>query len=392
MTKTQLKQQTKKALKIIYLMVLILALTTALPLYIQSNFLEQFVSMSFVSLFFVIANIATFLSILLFPRWVKKLSNYFLAIVITVLGIISLAALAFVNQIALVLLFFTISTVVSALIWINMDLFLEAFSDNANTGKIRTIFLTFLNIGWIMAPMLSSYLVNVGGYGLTYLIAAIVLIPFLMILIKNKERINKKVEFDKLDLHGTFIGMWKNVNIRGIFAISFLYKVYGSALVIYIPIYLHHTIGLDWAVLGIIFSVMLTPFLLIELPAGVLADKLWGEKEMLTFGFFVIISSLLLFFFTTSTSVLVWALLLFLSRVGSAFLESMSETYFFKIVDIENLNTINMFRTTSPLGYLVGSIIGAVISFTLPVQYVFLFLAILMLSGFYYIYIIKDTK
>jgi hypothetical protein len=70
----------------------------------------------------------------------------------------------------------------------------------------------------------------------------------------------------------------------------------------------------------------------------------------------------------------------------------MSETYFFKIVDIENLNTINMFRTTSPLGYLVGSIIGAVISFTLPVQYVFLFLAILMLSGFYYIYIIKDTK
>ncbi len=105
-----------------------------------------------------------------------------------------------------------------------MDLFLEAFSDNANTGKIRTIFLTFLNIGWIMAPMLSSYLVNVGGYGLTYLIAAIVLIPFLMILIKNKERINKKVEFDKLDLHGTFIGMWKMINIRGIFAISFYIK------------------------------------------------------------------------------------------------------------------------------------------------------------------------
>jgi len=102
--------------------------------------------MSFVSLFFVIANIATFLSILLFPYWVKKISNYFLAI-ITVLGIISLAALAFFEQTALILMFFTISTVVYALIWINMDLFLESFSNNADTGKIRTIFLTFLNTG-----------------------------------------------------------------------------------------------------------------------------------------------------------------------------------------------------------------------------------------------------
>jgi len=51
-----------------------------------------------------------------------------------------------------------------------------------------------------------------------------------------------------------------------------------------------------------------------------------------------------------------------------------------------------MLRTTSPFGYLVWSLIGAIISTTLPIQYVFLFLAILMLTGFYYIYIIKDTK
>jgi len=113
------------------------------------------------------------------------------------------------------------------------------------------------------------------------------------------------VEFDKLNLHSAFMVMWKNINVRGIFLISFLYKVYLSCLVIYIPIYLHQNIGLNWSVLGIIFSVMLIPFLLIELPAGILADKLWGEKEILTYGFFVAISSLLLFFFTTTTSLLI---------------------------------------------------------------------------------------
>jgi hypothetical protein len=70
----------------------------------------------------------------------------------------------------------------------------------------------------------------------------------------------------------------------------------------------------------------------------------------------------------------------------------MRESYFFKIVDIENLQIINLFRTTRPLGYLIGSAIGAIITWFLPLKFVFIFVAVIMLIGFYYIYSIKDTR
>ena len=50
-------------------------------------------------------------------------------------------------------------------------------------------------------------------------------------------------------------------------------------MVIYTPIYLHEHIGLPWSDIGIIFTIMLLPFVLFEFPAGKLADGKWGEKE-----------------------------------------------------------------------------------------------------------------
>jgi len=72
--------------------------------------------------------------------------------------------------------------------------------------------------------------------------------------------------------------------------------------------------------------------------------------------------------------------------------EAMRETYFFKIVDVENLNIINLFRTTGPLGYLFGSALGAIVAWVLPIQYLFLITSMVLLASFYYIHMLKDTR
>jgi predicted MFS family arabinose efflux permease len=62
------------------------------------------------------------------------------------------------------------------------------------------------------------------------------------------------------------------------------------------------------------------------------------------------------------------------------------------MVDIEDLDMINLFRVSGPLGYLLGATIGGLVSAFLPIQFIFLFVAVILLAGFYYIYILEDTK
>ncbi len=385
-------KQTSKSLKILYLLGLLLAISSALPSYIQSSFLEGFVSVSLVGLFFVMANVVGLFSILIFPYWIRKMNNYSVSIIVLLIVFLSLIGLGSATSVASLFIFFIISSASLSLVWINMDLFVESFSRNQSTGKTRTLYFTFLNLGWIISPMITGFLINTNGYNLVYFAAAFMILPFLWILIKNKKLLAKKPDYKKLNLIKTLTSLWKNHNLRGIFVLAFLLQVFYSSAVIFIPLYLHQTIGFDWSTLGLMFSIMLVPFVLLELPAGILADKYWGEKEILTIGFFILILSLVLFYITKSTSPIIWALLLFLSRVGASLVEAMRETYFFKIVDVENLNIINLFRTTGPLGYLFGSALGAIVAWVLPIQYLFLITSMVLLASFYYIHMLKDTR
>ena len=137
---------------------------------------------------------------------------------------------------------------------------------------------------------------------------------------------------------------------------------------------------------------MLIPFIIFEIPAGTLADKYWGEKGLLFVGISVLIASVLLFFIVDSRSILVWGFILFFSRFGAAITESMRETYFFKKVDANDVGQINFFRSSTPLGYLIGTGLGVIILKFYAVEYIFLFSALILSLGYIFIYHIKDTK
>ena len=62
------KKSKKLPLLVVYFLGFILSVATALPAYLQSNFLGQFVSIKMVSLFFIVANIVAILSITFSPN------------------------------------------------------------------------------------------------------------------------------------------------------------------------------------------------------------------------------------------------------------------------------------------------------------------------------------
>ena len=90
---------------------------------------------------------------------------------------------------------------------------------------------------------------------------------------------------------------------------------------------------------------MLIPYVLIEYPAGWIADRFIGDKEFMFVGFLIAGASLASISLLTPTSSLFLILcILVMSRAGGALIESMTEGHFFRRVSEKDINSISVFR------------------------------------------------
>jgi len=382
----------KNNLNILFVMAFFLALAGALPAYIQSSYLETFVGLSAVNWFFIIANSISILAILFFPRLIKKLGNYLTTGFVSLLFLASLLGMGLTTNIFLIFLFFITLQISINLIWINMDIFVENFSNNSTTGQTRTIYFTVINLAWIISPSLAAWIIDLQGYAGSFLMSALLIIPFIIIFLLKAKKIKSSITYSHSSFTKSLKEMYQNHNLRGIFWLAMLLNVFFNATTVFIPIYLNRVVGFTWVELGLMFSIMLLPFLFIEIPAGIIADKYLGEKEMLALGYLIMIICLCLFFTSNSVNFWFWTALLFVSRIGAALVEAMRESYFFKNVCAKDVEKINIFRTTIPIGYLFGSLLSLVVLIFLPMSYIFPITAIILCSAFPFLAIIKDTR
>ena len=381
-----------KPLYTLYALGVVLAISAALPAYVQSNYLASFISLQAIGYLLITANASSLIAILLFPGLIKAISNPLTTKIVLIAYGLSLLGLAAANSAFLAVISLVLFIISSNLVWINMDIFIESLSKNSSTGRTRTIYLTFINAGWIFSPLLSSYLITKGNYNLVFLAAAALVAPILAVLSAQSKNIQAPVNYDKKPLWPVVTRMFKDKNRRSIFMISFLLQLFYSSAVIYIPFHLLNNLGMDYQVLGPIFSLMLVPFLIIEIPAGIMADKYWGEKEMLITGLLIVSASLFFFYYIDQPIAWLWALVLFFSRIGAALVEAMRESYFFKIVDAKDLIDINLFRTAGPLAYIFGSGLALITLYFLPLNFLFLLLGLIVLSGLTFAMTLRDTK
>ena len=163
-------------------------------------------------------------------------------------------------------------------------------------------------------------------------------------------------------------------------------------MVVYSSIYLHETIGFGWEEIAIILTIMLIPFVLFTYPLGRLADRKYGEKEIMAVGFGIMgVATIILAFFDIK-SIAVWAILLFITRMGAAAVEIMLETYFFKTVSARDSAVLGMFRITRPIGNFIAPLItGAGLLLTTNAN-LFVIIGMIALVGLYPALTIRDTK
>lgn len=375
----------------LYIVGFLFAIFSALPTYINSSFLEDAVGDRSVGTLYALGSLVSFVAFLSIARILRRIGDYRLTLSLLIVSGIATAILAIVPHPIAIALAFIVAFASIAIIAFDLDIFLEHSARNAETGRVRGAFFTWANIGWVISPIISGFLLERYGFHGLYLIVASLVIPTMLVLTFGLRRFrDPRYHYEPFSLEVR--EAWRDRNLRASCIIHFILQFFYAWMIIYTPIYLHETIGFDWQTIGIMFSVMLIPFVVVGRPLGALADKFIGEKELIITGCAVAGISTLAIAFTTDHNAILWGAILFATRIGASTIEIMTDTYFFKQVSSRGAHLIGFYRSMRPLSYLIAPLIATILLGVLDLPALFVILGFLMLYGIRYAVILEDTK
>ncbi|GMQ95158.1 MAG: hypothetical protein BMS9Abin13_270 [Patescibacteria group bacterium] len=384
-------QYSFNTLHVIYAMGFLFALSLAIPLYVNSTFLSEYVPEQWVGALYIAGSLLTIFWLAVIPAILRRFGNYKTTAFLMLLGMVLTLGLGFSKSLILIAPIFIVYSALLSIIFFTLDVFLESYSTDDKTGRIRGISLTMINVAILISPAIAGLTLTNGDYWKIYSLATFFMFAVLTLLVIRFRKF-KDPHYENIPFGDTLKQMYRNKDVYRIFMASLLLRFFFAWMVIYTPIYLHEYIGFAWNQIGIMFTIMLLPYVLFELPAGRLADTKWGEKEFLSAGFVILAITSASLAFITSASFLLWAGALFATRIGASIVEVMTESYFFKHIGAADTNTLGLYRNARPIAYILAPLGATAFLYVFDFRYLFLALGLVMLMGLRYSLTLKDTK
>ncbi|MFA6999552.1 MAG: MFS transporter [Candidatus Paceibacterota bacterium] len=373
-------------IKRMYVLSFIFTLHISISAYISSIFLTGIMKESFIGVLYTLASLLTLILLTKSSNILKNLGNKRLTLLFLLVNMIALVGLITSSNPYIVGASFILFTTTNTLVFFCIDIFIEHFGDPQTIGKTRGLYLTIVNLAWMLSPCIAVLLITrEGGYKAIFTLAFFMVIAMTIGLVLSVRTFEDKI-YKKTPFLETYKFLKTNHHMLAIVMINFILQFFFSWMVVYTPIYLYNHLLFSWNQIGIMFTVMLAPFIILGLPIGNLIDKYhFNKRTLLYIGFIIIIISTLSIAFITTRSIALWALVLFMTRVGASIIETTSETYFFTHVTEEDSYLLGIFRDMNPVAYIIAPILASLIFLALPVKYLFIILSIILAVGFYYI-------
>lgn len=379
-----------KKLHFINITSFLMGFNASLLAYITSSYLKEILGTDNVGVIYLLAYLIILLLLLHLHKIIYIFGKSFVLHVSIMLKIISIVGLILFPVSFVGIWFLILYTIAGTLSWTILGSIVESFSTDRESGRIRGLHLSITNIGFIMGPILSAQLLNKYSFDGVFIASLMVYVIILIFNLTFIRRTNHKFS-KKINARELIKKVIKRKNIMRIFYVSFTLEFFYALMLIYSPLYLLEK-GFTWEQLGVAFTIMLIPFVVVQYPAGLIADKKTGEKEFLLFSFFILGISTLLFYFSDSKDIMVWAMILFLGRLGAALVEILRESYFFKRIDGNDVDIIDFFNTSRPIAYIVATAISSVLLLFSSTASVFLVLAVVCFSAIYPTFKLADNK
>ena len=364
----------------------------ALVSYINSSMLGQFVSANIVSVLFATGSALSIILTLCAPTLMRRFGTLRFSISLFILSGTLLWILGTTVLQPVLLIGFVLYFALNACVLYSLDIFIEHHSTNSDTGKIRGLALTINNLGWIGMPVLVGIISSRYGFSSVYLLAALGICIAGTILAISQRRFTETPVAQTPNLIAAFKQIRQTPALRRIISINFLLQFFYSWMVLYVPLYLIQTLSFSWTTIGGVLSIMLIPFVLFQYPAGRIADKWLGEKEMIIAGLIIMSGTVITLALVQNPTIVVVAIILFGTRIGASVVEVLADSYFFKQVTDTDKGVISFYRTMQPFAYIIGPITGAFLLYVLPYTGLFLVLGGILFIGVLYTTRLVDTR
>ncbi|NTW27145.1 MAG: MFS transporter [Candidatus Moranbacteria bacterium] len=377
-------------LRLITFISFLLGFSQSLLVYVESSYFKLSLGSENVSVFYFLAYSVALIGLLNMHKiikWLGKSTTFFLFFF---LQICAMAVLIMVPPSILGIFLLMINIVTAYLMYVILDIIMESYSEDKKSGRIRGLHLMIISAGFMLGPILSTRILEKYDYsGLFFLSMIISMLIFIIGLVGLRGGNNK---FNgNITIRDLVKKIFVNKNLMRIYWVSFVLEFFYALMTVYTPLYLLD-LGMDWGKIGVIFTIMLIPFIVVNYPVGLIADKKLGEKEMIIFALFVMALSTLSIFFVTTTSIMVWGFVLFMTRVGAAMIETLRDSYFYKRIDGDDMDIISFFRTSRSVAYIAATAVSAMILAVFSIKILFLFLTVVILLALYPAFMLVDNK
>ena len=356
------------------------SLHVALTVYINSSFLASKVPESLIGMLYTASAVLAVIGLFLVPKLINQFGTARILGTILILNIVNLIGMVAGTNVAIVAGCFVMYFAFNTLIYLGIDILIEHWSSNSVQGAVRGSYLTAMNIGFMLAPLIGGFITDRLGFGALYVFAILLSIPVAIMIglqlpsIKNTHASKANI----LALARRFI---QHPNLGRVFVVNFLLQFFYAWMVIYTPLYLHEQAGLPWDTIGVTFTLMLSAFVIFQYITGKIADRFHCEKWMMILG--LLVMGVATLFLATAGSLGFWTLVLvlFITRIGASIVEVMTESYFFKHVHHDDTGSIGFFRNTYPFAYILAPLVASVVLGFAPMWSLFTVLGILCCAG-----------
>ena len=353
---------------------LFMSFTGGLLIYTTSAYFKNIFNYANVGWLFLIANLLLLLALLNIHKIARAIGQEILFQLLLITKISIFTALTLTSSNISGAIFLTIFIVVEALSWVVLKMILENNATDKETGQIYGFNLMLINIGLILAPIIAAAVLSTTGFtGIFYLSIFLNLCIFMIaffILRQSPIQTLPSTQYSKL-----FTKLKTRPDIQKIYSISFSLEFFFAIMVIYTPLYLLDN-NFTWQQIGLLFSIMLIPLVLIPYPIGLLADKKLNEKNLLFTAFIIIIFSSLFLYFSENLTMTILMIALFISRIGASLINILRLSYFYKRIDRNDIGMISIFYTARPLAFIIAPALAGITLLFFPLNSIFILLAL----------------
>jgi MFS family permease len=372
----------------IYTATLFFAVHYVLTIYINSSFLSGIVGEDRVGFLYAAGSLLGIIILAILPSILQRIGNRAGMAVAVMVEMAALAVMAASPHSTVVIGAFILHHAIIPVMYFHFSIFIQHYSKHNQAGSARGMFLTIINSMFVAIPLLSGLLLSATDFVSVYALSALMTLPMLAGILSVQHFKDSHYGNHSI-LSGVRIAI-KNKSIGMIVMCNFILQMFFAAMVIYMPIYLRD-IGFGWGEIGVMFTIMLLPFMLFEYPLGKLSDKYIGEKEILILGFIIITISTGLIPFMHTLSIVAWTILLFMTRVGASSVEIMAESYFFKMIRNGQAQLVSLWMSIASLSYVLVPVgISAALA-VVSLSQVFFAIACITALGVVFASNIKDT-